>query len=209
MGVPCSLSEQSLRQRLASDPQAAAAALSLCNKIARAAVARCSVLWFNTHEPDLFSMYERLAFRDLAISSFFIISSPGVSLSESDLTRNFLLSFFPDESTQLRMYHAYWIPIESAREKRTLKICSLCCPVRFCIPFLRLLLRPLPVPCVSFRSFPCIRPPAVAIHLLRVHIRCLSFLKQRVVHIPARVTRRVVPGRRRCRRDFQQARFAG
>ena len=77
---------------------------------------RTTVLHFQIREADIFSAYERLAFRDSMLGRAMYVRAVGVSLGECDLVRNYLLSFFADadESGILHVFHTLWLPFEKA-----------------------------------------------------------------------------------------------
>ena len=77
---------------------------------------RTTVLHFQIRESDVFSVYERLAFRECMLSTHMYNPAAGISLGESDLVRNYLLSFFVDldERRLLEVYHTLWVPFEKA-----------------------------------------------------------------------------------------------
>eukprot|EP00035_Acanthoeca_spectabilis_P035346 m.33967 g.33967 ORF g.33967 m.33967 type:complete len:493 (-) comp7269_c0_seq1:77-1555(-) len=82
--------------------------------LAKAVLLGFRVLWFDANEEDVWSVYERLAFREIMINLFAINSAPGIPLAEADLTRNYVVSFFTTEEKQLDVYHTYWVPAERA-----------------------------------------------------------------------------------------------
>lgn len=86
--------------------------VATCSAITRAVLLGCTVLWFDVREEDIFTVYERLAFRDTMLAKFMHNPTPGQDMGESDLSRNFLLSYFAGDETQIAMLHKYWIPIE-------------------------------------------------------------------------------------------------
>lgn len=88
------------------------AVVAACKALAESVLLRLTILWFDAREEDVWSVYERLAFREVGLSSCFHNATPGIPLAEADLTRNFLISFFPTEEHQLKAYESYWIPVE-------------------------------------------------------------------------------------------------
>eukprot|EP00948_MAST-09A_sp_MAST-9A-sp1_P001430 g1430.t1 len=86
--------------------------LELGLSMTRAILHNSHVLEFSCMEKDIFSIYERLAYREEGILRQFANANAGVTMAESDLMRNYLLSFFESESEQLRVYQKYWLPIE-------------------------------------------------------------------------------------------------
>eukprot|EP00037_Helgoeca_nana_P027428 m.313920 g.313920 ORF g.313920 m.313920 type:complete len:510 (-) comp27490_c0_seq1:1281-2810(-) len=85
--------------------------------LAKAVLLGFRVLWFDAHEADVWSVYERLAFREVMLGAFAVNNAPGIPLAEADLTRNFLVSFFATEQKQLEMYTMHWVPTELAAMK--------------------------------------------------------------------------------------------
>eukprot|EP00041_Stephanoeca_diplocostata_P018666 m.392698 g.392698 ORF g.392698 m.392698 type:complete len:551 (+) comp21083_c0_seq1:260-1912(+) len=88
--------------------------VATCSAITRALLLGCNVLWFDVREEDLFTVYERLAYRDTMLAKYMHNKTPGQDMGESDLSRNFLLSYFAGDDTQIAMLHTYWIPLELA-----------------------------------------------------------------------------------------------
>eukprot|EP00038_Savillea_parva_P008104 m.174794 g.174794 ORF g.174794 m.174794 type:complete len:601 (-) comp13873_c0_seq1:129-1931(-) len=82
--------------------------------LAKAVLLEFRVLWFEAQEDDIWSVYERLAFREVMLSGMLTNNSKGIPLAEADLTRNYLVSFFDTEARQLDVYHEYWVPAEQA-----------------------------------------------------------------------------------------------
>eukprot|EP00191_Tetraselmis_sp_GSL018_P022878 CAMPEP_0177624302 /NCGR_PEP_ID=MMETSP0419_2-20121207/29415_1 /TAXON_ID=582737 /ORGANISM="Tetraselmis sp., Strain GSL018" /LENGTH=361 /DNA_ID=CAMNT_0019125015 /DNA_START=891 /DNA_END=1973 /DNA_ORIENTATION=+ len=72
--------------------------------ILRSVLHSCYVLYFSVREEDVWSIYERLAFREAALRSLIDSKSPGVSMAECDLARNLLLSYFRIEEAQLEAF---------------------------------------------------------------------------------------------------------
>jgi len=81
--------------------------------ILRSVLHSCYVLYFSVREEDVWSIYERLAFREAALRSLIDSKSPGVSMAECDLARNLLLSYFRIEEAQLEAFRALWAPVEA------------------------------------------------------------------------------------------------
>lgn len=92
------------------------ASLDMCNRLLSASMDKLTMLYFLVREGDIQSVYERLATREALISKRCYNSSPGVSMSESDLVRNLVTSYGYGEESQLALYREYWAPLEAQAE---------------------------------------------------------------------------------------------
>lgn len=83
-----------------------------CSALTTALLDGCSILLFNIIETDLPAVYERLAVREDMLAPLLARVSSGVPLDQSDLARNYVLSFFPDEERRAKAFKELWLPIE-------------------------------------------------------------------------------------------------
>ena len=96
---------------------------TVCQCIVNTLINSFSVLLFETQDQDICSVYERLAMREVALSKQASNSSPGVSLAEADLARNFVTSFGSSDDAQIRIYQKFWAPLE----QQAMRLCSAAC----------------------------------------------------------------------------------
>mmetsp|Transcript_38311 Transcript_38311/g.99522 ORF Transcript_38311/g.99522 Transcript_38311/m.99522 type:complete len:574 (-) Transcript_38311:69-1790(-) len=103
-------------RRLPASSLTLGAVVRAASALLTSATTRCFVMFFPVREADVWSVYERLAFREAGLQSFMKNSSPGVSMAECDLVRNLLLSYFAGEDEQLAAYRSLWRPMEQAAQ---------------------------------------------------------------------------------------------
>lgn len=101
--------DQFVRDRL----QAPKNGLDFLIKLATGLIDRCKLLNFKIEQKDLWSVYERIAYRQKAIGA----TGAGVGCAEADLARNYLMSFFADEKSAIEVYKNLWLPLEKLVEK--------------------------------------------------------------------------------------------
>lgn len=70
-----------------------------------------NVLYFGIQETDLWTVYERMDYRTTSFSGMGN-DSPGISLTETDMVRNFILCKVLSEKDQISLYESLWIPLE-------------------------------------------------------------------------------------------------
>eukprot|EP00121_Abeoforma_whisleri_P016397 Awhi_evm1s15048 len=70
-----------------------------------------SALLFVVEQTDVQTIFERMAFKD-KLFSYMHKTRDGVNMSEGDLIRNLLLSYFQTEEKRIQMFLAYWKDIE-------------------------------------------------------------------------------------------------
>ena len=85
---------------------------SVCQSIIQSLTDAFTFLYFETHEQDICSVYERLAMREAMLMKGFSNAAPGVTLAEADLARNLITSFGCDSASQISLYQQYWAPLE-------------------------------------------------------------------------------------------------
>ena len=86
--------------------------VAVCRTLITTVLDSFTLLYFETQEQDICSVYERLAMREAALAKGFSNSSPGVTLAEADLARNLITSFGCNDASQINLYQQYWAPIE-------------------------------------------------------------------------------------------------
>merc|ERR1712020_766375 len=56
-------------------------------------------------------VYERMVIRSVGIATLIFNSSPGIINGVLDLTRNLVLSYYP-QNEAISIYHSHWMPLE-------------------------------------------------------------------------------------------------
>jgi hypothetical protein len=85
---------------------------SAITSIIAAILDKLCVYLFVVRESDVQSVYERLAMREALVASSAHNYAPGVSMAECDLVRNFITSYFGEDTAKIEAYLTYWAPVE-------------------------------------------------------------------------------------------------